>query len=139
MNTLSKQPKLTRKQQAFVNELLQDTKLSATQAAMRTYGTTDKPMSYDTARAVAAENLTKPSIQQYLSDHDFDSQTTIVEMMKQREDKRLAFDAARDVQDRIHGKATQRVETVNTGINLSIDLTGVMLANSDTEQGDAQQ
>lgn len=112
--------KLTRKQKAFADELLKDKKLSATQAILRTYNVTPKG---STARTIAAQNLAKPSIQAYLSTHDHESQLTIVEMMKQREDKRLAFDSARDIQDRLHGKATQRTEVKTTGITLNLDLT----------------
>jgi phage terminase small subunit len=115
--------KLTRKQKAFADTLLDNPKMSATQAALKTYGKPDKPATYNTARDIASENLSKPHIQLYLQNHDYESQSTIVEMMKQREDKRLAFDAAKDIQDRVHGRATQRVEQHTEGITLHIDLT----------------
>lgn len=116
-------PKLTRKQKAFADELLNDKKLSATQAALRTYGKTAQPTTYRTARQIATENMAKPSIQSYLNSHDYESQAVIVKSMTQEADKRLAFDAARDIQDRLHGKATQKVEQTSTGVTLVIDLT----------------
>lgn len=110
---------LTRKQKAFADTLLNNPKMSATKAALQTYNTTKDYV----AKNIASENLTKPNIQSYLAKHDNTAQHTIVEMMNQREDKRLAFDAARDIEDRVHGKATQRVEQHTTGVSLVIDLT----------------
>ena len=119
-DTSNKQlPKLTRKQASFVKELLSDSKISATQAVKKTYNVT----SDGSARQLASENLTKPSILMHLQNHSTEAEIRVLEMMKQDDDKRLAFDASKDILDRVHGKATQRVETQSTSVNISIDLT----------------
>ncbi len=121
-----KKPRLTRKQKAFVDEILNDPKISATQAALKTYDVNNDV----TAASVGYENLRKPQILQYLADHAKDAEMTVIEHMHQRKDKRLSFDAAKDVLDRTHGRATQRTEVTSTGVNLTIDLATVMLGNS---------
>lgn len=105
---------LTRKQKVFADALLDNPKLSATKAALRAYDTTR-----GTAAQIGMENLLKPTVQLYLEQHDYESQSTIVEMMNQRTDKRLAFDAAKDIQDRVHGKAMQK--TTNLNVNVTIE------------------
>lgn len=122
MKTGKDKYKLTRKQRAFADKLLDNPKMSATQAVRETYNIKQEG---STARTMAAQNLAVPSIQQYLNSHDYESQSTIVEMMKQREDKRLAYDAAKDIQDRIHGKATQKVEQTTVSLSFGMDLGSI--------------
>lgn len=122
-STMNQLMKLTRKQKAFADKLIDNPKMSATQAILQTYNVKSEG---STARTVAAQNLAKPSIQAYLDKHDYESQTIIVKTMKQTDDKRLAYDAARDIQDRLHGKAKQSIETTTTGVTLTIDLTSAL-------------
>jgi phage terminase small subunit len=112
-------PKLTRKQKAFVKYALEHPKESFTEAAVQSYNVINR----HSAKVIAAENLTKPVIQTLLLEADQDSQMTIKEMMQQRQDKRLAFDAARDIQDRLHGKATIRQEVKSQTVSVNINLT----------------
>lgn len=113
--------KLTPKEKIMADTFLNSgKKISKVKAVMAAYPNA----SYVSARSMAGENFAKPRIQAYLADHDMESQQTIIEMQKQREDKRLAFDAARDIQDRIHGKSKQMVEVNSTAISLTIDLSG---------------
>lgn len=105
--------KLTRKQKAFADELLKDQKISATQAALRTYGKPDKPTTYGTANEIARENLQKPAILEYLRKHQLHAENTIINVMEYSSDRlddkgyaRLALDTANSVLDRTIGKAT---------------------------------
>ena len=120
---MSGTPKLTPKQQNFVDTLLQDPKKSPTQAAYETYNAKSRHV----ARQIARENLLKPAIVEYLAQYDKEAQQTIVEvMLHARQQKssptyqRLAKDSAVEILDRIHGKATAKVET--KGLNLNLDI-----------------
>lgn len=112
-------PKLTRKQANFVKELLRDPKQSVSEVVKKTYNVSNN----NVAAVMGNENLSKPNILMHLQNHSAEAEVRVLEMMKQDEDKRLAFDASRDILDRVHGKATQRVETQSTSVNISIDLT----------------
>jgi phage terminase small subunit len=114
-------PKLTRKQQAFVNELITNPKQSATQAVLKTYNV----KSSDVARAVGSENLAKPSIMQHLVANSSRAESVIVDLLEDKKSEvRLA--SAKDILDRVHGKATQRIEQTTTGVTLTIDLTSAL-------------
>lgn len=112
-------PKLTRKQANFVKGILENPKLSGTEIASQVYNVRNR----NVAESIASENLRKPAIMLHLQNHSAEAELRVLEMMKQDEDKRLAFDASRDILDRVHGKATQRVEQQSTSVNISIDLT----------------
>lgn len=102
-------------------------RISKTKAALEAYPNAG----YESAKVLAHRGFSKANVQAYLANHDEEAQGTIVEMMQQREDKRLAFDAARDLQDRIHGKAKQQVEVNSTSVSMTIDLTGGVLSPSE--------
>ena len=120
---------LTKKQQAFVNYLIDNPKSSATQAVLATYGKEGKPVTYMSAGQIAHENLRKPEIVSAMSSYNELAESTIKRVMTDwGEDvtprkRELALQAAYYTHDKIHGKATQRVEQTTTGVTLSIDLT----------------
>lgn len=119
-DTTTKQlPKLTRKQANFVKELLKDPKQSVSSVVKKTYNVSNN----NVAAVMGNENLSKPNILMHLQNHSTEAEIRVLEMMKQDEDKRLAFDASKDILDRVHGKATQRIEQQSTSVNISIDLT----------------
>ena|SRR3990167_7695066 len=124
-NTVISNPKLSRKQAAFVQEIVNNPKQSATQAALKTYDTED----YRTAQNIASENLSKPIIRTELAKYSTQVEDTLYravsdwgdhERPRQRE---IALDAAKYIHDKIHGKATQRVETRSEAVVIQIDLT----------------
>lgn len=110
--------KLTRKQKAFADELINNPKISATEAVARTYDVATRR----TAEVIASENLRKTEIQAYLDEHVSMAKGRIVELARQEEDKRLALDASKDILDRTLGKATQKIQTENANVNISIVL-----------------
>lgn len=110
--------KLTRKQKAFADELLADKKISATEAIVRAYDVEDRA----TAGVMAYENLNKPQIMAYLDEHVSMAKSRIVELSSQQEDKRLSFDASRDILDRTLGKATQKIVTENANVNITVSM-----------------
>ena len=125
--------KLTRKQKAFADELLNNPKISATQAVLKHYGKPDKPTSYKTGTVIATENLAKPSVQLYLNEHIQKAKNRVVELIDSKKDD-IALRASDSVLDRALGKATQRIEQQTTSVNLNIDLTSISdnILDSDT-------
>lgn len=129
MNTPKKDRPLTKKQTAFVKELIDNPKQSATQAVLKTYGKPDKPIDYNTARSLASENLAKPAIQSKLIQYSDMVEQAIVQTIQDWKDhdkprqREIAMSQAQFVHDKIHGKATQKVETRSEQVTISIDLT----------------
>lgn len=135
-NKRTQAPKrLTRKQQAFVDYLINNPKASGTRAVLETYGSDDKQISYSTAKSIANENLNKPYIMRTLSEHSQKAQQVLTEQLelanqRSKEDKPRAVDwsvqarqVADSILDRVHGKAKQQVDIQSVGVQLNIDLT----------------
>lgn len=116
---------LTYKQRAFIKHIIDNPKDSATEAAAQTYNLSSR----DVARTVAAENLAKPNIVSALAAHNEIVENTLINTVNDysKSDKlgqrSLAVDTAKYIHDKIHGRATQRVEQHSTGVTLTIDLT----------------
>lgn len=125
MKQVNKLPKLTIKQSNFVAELLKDKKISATQAVRNTYNVE----SINGASQIATDNLRNPKILQHLQANSVRAESVIVDLLEDKKSEvRLA--SAKDILDRVHGKATQRIEQTTTGVTLTIDLTSAL---SDSE------
>lgn len=119
---------LTKKQKAFVHYLIDKPKASGGEAAMQTYQAKNR----NVARVIAKENLMKPNIQNYLAKYDNTAQETIVDIMNNSRELKeepqhanIALRAADSILDRVHGKATQKIEQHSTSVNLNLDLTQV--------------
>ncbi len=132
----SKQIKpLTRKQQAFVNTLLNNPKLSATQAVKQTYNVNND----NTASSIASENLRKPEIISKLQNYNELVENTLITDVIQYNNsddinqRKLANDTARYIHDKINGKARQITEVTSTGVTLNIDLTTSIIDELPTE------
>lgn len=110
---------LTRKQEAFVNELLADKKMSGTQAVLKTYGKPDKELSYHTAGQIAHENLRKPEIVSRLAEHNSMIESVLTNTVQEYgysdkiQERSLAVDTSKWLHDKIHGKAVQKSSSVN--------------------------
>ena len=123
---------LTYKQKEFVRELIDNPKQSATQAALKAYSSGDKQPTYQSARVIAHENLTKPNIISKLAQYSDQVESAIMNTMLDWKDedsprkREIAMDMAKYTHDKIHGKATQRIEQKTEAVVISIDLsTGV--------------
>lgn len=126
-------PKLTRKQKAFADYLIANPKASATEAVKHAYDI--KNHNNSTARSVANEIRTKPSVQRYLELHADNAKNTVLEVMEYSKTlgktgtkegasyASVALAAAKDVIDRVDGKATQRIEQTSQSVNITIDLS----------------
>lgn len=138
-DTLKEQPRrinrnelrpLTRKQQAFVKHLIENPKDSATQAVKNTYNVSTQR----SAEVIASENLSKPEIQIALYESSELAQETVIDVMNYSRKlgksgtkegasyASVALSGARDILDRVHGKARQQVEVQSTSVSININL-----------------
>lgn len=112
---------LTRKQKAFADELINNPKQSATQAALKTYGGRkgDSP-TYQTAQQLATDNLAKPHIQLYLQEHVDRAKNRMVELINSDKED-IALRASDSILDRALGKATSKIESTSVNLNLNAE------------------
>ncbi len=123
---------LTHKQKAFADEIITNPKQSNTEAALKTLDVNSL-----NAAAVSAHTMMKnPKVQAYLQKHSQRAEDVMLEVMEYSRIygktggkegaayAAVAVTVAKDVFDRIHGKATQKIETQSTSVNVNIDLTG---------------
>jgi hypothetical protein len=119
---------MTGKQKAFADILIANPTLPKKEAIKRVYNVTSERAS----EVMASENLRKPAIMEYLRDHAQEAETTLHEVMQYSKEQgkeqpayaAVAVSAAKDVLDRVHGKATQRTENVSVSLNFGMDLSG---------------
>lgn len=105
---------LTRKQRAFADKILDNPKISNTQAYVEAYGNDNVKTA-----GKAAHNLMKnPKVLQYMETYAPQAERRIIELT-QSENERIALDASRDILDRTKGKAIARTESMN--VNVSIE------------------
>ena len=120
---------LTYKQKAFIKEVIDNPKQSLTQAAIKAYSREGKQVTYGSARQIAHDNMTKPNIVSKLSQYSDLVEDAILNTVDdwKRSDKvserALAMDSAKFVHDKIHGKATQRVEVQSQQVSININMT----------------
>lgn len=127
----AKELKLTRKQRMFADTIIANPRITGEKAAIQVYGKSNKELSPNVARSIASENLTKPNIMVYLQQHAVEAEKTMYRVMNRSEQlmeespgyAAVAKSAASDILDRIHGKATQQVETTSKQVVINIDLT----------------
>lgn len=112
--------KLTRKQKAFAQHLLNNPKDSATEAAAQAYDIKKR----HTAEQIAHENLRKPDIQLYLNEHVDKAKNRIVTLVDSQKEE-IALRASDSILDRTLGKATQRTEQTTTTVSLSLSLKDI--------------
>lgn len=116
----TKLPKLTRKQKAFVNEIVKNPKQSATQAVMKTYDVNNEK----TASVIASENLAKPSIISHLDKYSVLAEQSITNNMIRFKDSEnikevaLSVDLAKYIHDKTHGKAVTKNLNLNAEVNI---------------------
>ena len=124
MDTTVVNKKLTRKQRAFVEGIVDNPKASATEIASRVYDVNNR----NTARVIAAENLAKPAIQSELAKHSQAIEQIIADKTYEltNSDKLDAVKEgllnARWMHDKVYGKATQKIVSENSNVNVVINL-----------------
>lgn len=123
--------KLTRKQKALADYILEHPKESATEAAMQTQAVTNRK----SASVVATNTLKQPHVQAYMLEHSQIASDTMFEIMETSKKfskgggkegaayAGVAVTVAKDIMDRVHGKATQKIETESRIVSINIDLS----------------
>lgn len=118
--------RLTRKQAAFVQQIIDNPKRSATEAASKVYDVATRR----SAEVIASENLRKPEIIMALGEHSALFESAIVGTVRDWQDsptprkREIALDAAKFGHDKIFGKATVKVEQQTQIVQIAINLTG---------------
>lgn len=121
---LAKQLRLRPKTVAMVDMLLENPKLTQTEAYMRTHDTDNRK----NAGIQASKILNKPSVQIYKDSAVRKAKSRIVSLVDS-ENESIALKAATDIIDRTEGKAVQKNETTTKTVEVKLDLTGVKLGN----------
>lgn len=128
---------LTVKQKAFVKELIDNPKQSATQAVLNAYNRPDKQLTRGSASQIAFDNLRKPNIVSKLQDYSELVESALVDTVKDWKDhekprqREIALDSAKFIHDKIYGKSKQQVEVSTQQVTIMIDLT----SEAEPEQG----
>ncbi len=123
---------MTGKQKAFADQVLANPTKPKKKIIMDVYDVTIERA----AEVMASENLRKPAIMAYLDKHAVVAEETLYDIMQDSRSKSKTFSkegaayagvavtAAKDILDRIHGKATQRIESRSESVIIGIDLSG---------------
>lgn len=109
------------KTKAFVDEIIKDPKISATNAYLKTHETNNRA----TARVNASQLLAKDNVHAYLASKSDIAEKTLYQVLsnskKHKESvhwQRLAKDSANDIMDRVSGKPISRTNNVNLNLNI---------------------
>jgi hypothetical protein len=119
---------MTGKMKAMVAERLKDRKASNAEIIKRAGY---KVNGVQVASQIYLENMNKPEIASKLANVADEMETvltTTVRRYKDSDDVRevtLANDNAKWIHDKVHGKATQRIESSSTSVNLNLSLNQV--------------
>lgn len=120
-------PNLTRKELEVIKTYVNNPKLSKTDAYKAVFNSSTSKQS--SLHSQASQLFRKPTVQSSLANYTALIEETLIgtvedwgrhEKPRQRE---IAIDTAKFVHDKIHGRATQRIEQQSTGITFKIDLT----------------
>lgn len=123
---------MTIRQKNFVRELIKNPKQSAKAAAEKAYNVTGH-----SAEVQASRLLRNDEVKLELAKHSGQAEKNLLRVMNYSTDMgetfskegasyaAVAVSAAKDVLDRVHGKATQRTESVSTSVNLNLSLKDV--------------
>lgn len=98
--------KLTWKQKKFADHYIVSG--NATQSALKVYGKEKKPLVYQTAHSLGSENLSKPTVMEYIQSKAQDCAENIYELAKTAQNENVRLNASKDVLDRAGFKAIER-------------------------------
>lgn len=121
---LAKQLKLKPKSKAVLDEILNNPKISKTEAYMKVHSTNNR----NTARAAVAKLTAKPSAKIYSDRAVGKAKRRIVELVDSSNES-IAVKASQDILDRTEGKAIQRSENLNRTVEVKLDLSGARIGS----------
>lgn len=117
---------LTRKQQNFVQVMIDNPNLSGTEVAQQVYNTITRK----SAAVIASQNLRNNEIRSSLGLVNDIVEGTLAGTVKdwgqsdKPREREIAIDAAKFIHDKIHGRAKQSISTESKHVVVSIDLSG---------------
>ena len=122
--------KPTNKQKEFARILATDKKATKVSAFKQAYDTSGYK-SNDTIKQVAHQVFKTKGVQSELMKYNDIVEDTLVNTVKdwgnheKPRQREIAIDTAKFMHDKIHGKATQKIQQQTESITLNIDLTGI--------------
>ena len=111
-NTVKHAPKV----KAFADELINNPKISQTEAYIRTHKTNSRT----TARINASKTLTNANVQIYLNKHIDKARNKIVQLIDS-EKENISLQASESVLDRALGKPVQQTQNINLNIDSALN------------------
>lgn len=121
---------LTKKQQAMVQAYVNDPKTTKTQAYLKAYNVREGTTK-DSIEQQASQTFSKPQVKTELMKYNGMVEGVLINTIKdfgesdKVNERTLAVDTGKYVHDKIHGKATQFIETHNTTVNLNLSLKDI--------------
>lgn len=119
---LAKSLRLKPKTKQFIDELLNNPKISQTEAYIRTHRTENR----STAGSRASELVKKRSVQIYSNATVGRAKKRIASLIDTTNES-IALKASQDILDRTEGKAIQKTETTSKVVEVKLDLSGVRI------------
>lgn len=119
---------MKRKEKAFVQEIINNPKISNADAVIRAGYDVKKK---STASVMGNELLKKPEIVSALQDYVELTESAITKTVQDWKDsdrpreREIAMQNAQYIHDKVFGKATQKVESMNVSLHFGMDLTSV--------------
>lgn len=99
--------KLTKKEKGFADDYLETG--HGVESALKNYDTED----YNTAGAIASQNLRKLKIQAYIQDHAEDAESKIYQLSQKAKSEMVSFIASKDIMDRAGYKPVEKSLNIN--------------------------
>jgi hypothetical protein len=119
---LAKELGIRPKTKAFIDLMLADPKLSASEA----YRLVHKTNSPETSKVNASKLLTKTNVQIYKDSAVGKAKRRIVQLVSS-DNESIALKAAQDIIDRTSGKAVQKSDITSRTVEVKLDLSGVRI------------
>lgn len=122
---INKKPKLSPRQQTFVTELLSNKNTTLTAAAKKAY----QSNSDEVAAMTGSRLMSNDKIISALAMHNDLLEGTLLDTVtdwgheSNTRRREIAQNAAMYMHDKVHGKATQRIEQQSVSVDIAIDLT----------------
>jgi hypothetical protein len=113
--------KFTKKDKSALDAWINDPTISQTEAVMRSnFAAKDRA----SAGAIASRVFNKPTSKRYLEEHAEEAKNTIIYHMRNKDNAKLSFEAAKDILDRTDGRPTQKVKNETSKVVINADFTG---------------
>lgn len=108
------------KTKEYIDLMLADPKLSATEAYIRTHQTNSR----ETAKVEASRLLTKPNVQIYKDSAVKKAKRKIVSLVDSSNEN-ISLKASQDILDRVEGKPIAKQEITSKTVTVKLDLSGL--------------